>query len=135
LQRSHANAYVAFDFFVTAEHLLDWQYPGDANKQRRTDERRSEVLLQICSHIATGGKHFQVESPHHQSVKGSELRGGGFSPLGFQNNAFQVGRLFVNLDGSAAAIYGPSIEVTALASKILDLWNTRLAGNTSGGKP
>src|ERR1700674_5392518 len=62
------RAYTAFDFFVTAEHMLDWQYPGGTNKGRRAQEKKSEVLLQICSHVANGFKHFKVEDGRHKSV-------------------------------------------------------------------
>lgn len=62
------NTYTAFNFFVTAEHLLDWQYPGRANRSQRKQVRANSVILQICSHIANGAKHFQVEDKHHKSV-------------------------------------------------------------------
>src|SRR5215210_3209748 len=63
------NPYPAFDFFVTAEHMLEWVHPGYANKQPRTNLRKSNVLLQVCSHIANGSKHFEVEAPHHKQHK------------------------------------------------------------------
>jgi hypothetical protein len=34
MEQEPADPYPAFDFFVTAEHLLDWLWPG---------ERRSEI--------------------------------------------------------------------------------------------
>ncbi len=44
------NAYVAFNFFVTAEHLPDWMHPGP--DKRATEIRNASVLLQVCSHVA-----------------------------------------------------------------------------------
>jgi hypothetical protein len=119
---SPVDTYIAFDFFVTAEHMLDWQYPGDANKGKRNQERKSYVLLQMCSHIADGFKHFKVENTHHKSVTSSQVESGVFDPNVFQNDAFDVGRLVVELDGDAAANYGSHIEVTDLAAKILNFW-------------
>ncbi len=127
LQRSPVDTYAAFDFFVTAEHMLDWQHPGDAHKKRRTQERRKEVLLQICSQIASGAKHFKAESPQHQSVKSSREENGGFDRNAFQNNVFDVGRLVIELEGDAAAVLGSPVAVPALAAKILNLWRNRLA--------
>ena len=41
----HDFSYAAFDFFVTAEHLLDWKYPDDGvppiGIRKRTFERTS----------------------------------------------------------------------------------------------
>jgi hypothetical protein len=65
------DVYPAFDFFVTAEHLVDWYYPDTQDQKRRrdrTDLRNSEPLLQIVSHIANGAKHFEATAAHHQSV-------------------------------------------------------------------
>ncbi len=126
LKRSPIDTYAAFDFFVTAEHLLDWQHPGDVNQSRRKQERQKELLLQICSHIASGAKHFKAESSHHQSVKDSRKESGGFDGNVFQNDPFDVGRLVVELEGDAAARFGSSVEVTVLAERILNLWSSRL---------
>ncbi len=74
------------------------------------------MLLQICSHIANGFKHFRVEGPHHKSVTSSQVeidaldpdvfQNGAFDPDEFQNDPFDPGRLIVELDGDAAAKYG-----------------------------
>lgn len=45
LREAPNDAYVAFDFFVTAEHMLDWVYPGFSRKSQRTAERQSQVVL------------------------------------------------------------------------------------------
>ena len=57
------NAYIAFDFFVTAEHLLDWLYPGVAGRSHRSAARNSEILVcEVVSHLATGAKHMIPET-------------------------------------------------------------------------
>ena len=35
LMQDRNNPYLAYNFFVTAEHMLDWVYPGYANKNKR----------------------------------------------------------------------------------------------------
>src|SRR5262245_24876821 len=79
------NADAAFNFFVTAEHMLDWVYPKKANRQKRTVARKNSVWLQVCSHLANGAKHFEVEDPQHDSVSstGTSQRGGYFGGVYF----------------------------------------------------
>ena len=56
------DPYLAFNFFVTAEHIPDWI--GDKNI------RKSNAVLRACSHIANGAKHFEVD--RHNSVVNTE---------------------------------------------------------------
>jgi hypothetical protein len=74
------ETYAAFDFFVTAEHMVDWVY----NKPLRNNE----LLLRIVSHLATGSKHFIVSNPKHKSVSGLGIDGGAFQTDVFQTSAF-----------------------------------------------
>jgi hypothetical protein len=67
IERDPTDQYAAFDFFVSAEHMVDWILPGRANKDAREAIRESDVLLQLVSHIASGSKHFGAEARHHQS--------------------------------------------------------------------
>ena len=71
MEQDPANPYPAFDFFVTAEHLLDWLYPDSvesANVRIRKQRREIEPLLRVTSHLANGAKHFEAMAPHHKSV-------------------------------------------------------------------
>jgi len=54
------NAWRAFNFFVTAEHMADWK---DCKLLKTTDP-----LLALCSHIANGGKHFEKLHKKHKLV-------------------------------------------------------------------
>jgi hypothetical protein len=126
------NAYTAFNFFVTAEHLLDWVYPGRANKSQREQIRESSIALQICAHIANGAKHFQVEDKHHQSVSETMQTGAMYSGALFRGKLF-AGRLFpkaalvVHLKGDAEQSLGTSITALALAAMVLEYWEKQLA--------
>jgi hypothetical protein len=42
------NQYAAFDFFVTAEHMLDWEMPGYSRKKDREDEQNKHKILAVC---------------------------------------------------------------------------------------
>src|SRR5262245_38256943 len=80
IAESPTDQCAAFDFFVTAEHMVDWLYPGDGNCTKREQERGRNVLLQVCSHIASGSKHFQATAKHHTSVKDATVEQRGAWP-------------------------------------------------------
>ena len=125
LARIEANlldSYAAFDFFVTAEHMLDWVYPND--KEARRQERDSRVELRICSNIANGSKHFEATAKQHDTVSDTRIHKGRFS------NAFSSGfvtsRLMISLKGDADQTLGSEISVIAMANKVLAYWKGRL---------
>jgi hypothetical protein len=127
IESAPTDAYAAFDFFVTAEHLLDWVYPRTAGKPQRTRARASSILLQICSHVASGAKHFEVEDPRHESVSGTVAGGGYFAPsyfssLYFPSSYFAEPHLVVELAGKAKMKYGPKVPVLVLAKQLLEYW-------------
>lgn len=116
----------AFDFFLTAEHLLDWCYPGRANCDKRRQLRESTPLLSVVSHIANGAKHFRADAPHHNSVTGETAVERGISfPISLPL-AFPLADLVVDLDGSAAAEFGAQARVRDLAAALLEYWEPRL---------
>lgn len=120
LRSAPDDVYAAFDFFVSAYHILDWLHPNDRTG-REDDERRS-LLLQVCSHIANGAKHFQATAKKHTSVADVYSEEGAFQRDCFQADAFQVGGLVVELDGQAAQAFGTRLEVIDLARRVLEHW-------------
>ncbi len=123
--------YAAFDFFVTAEHMIDWLYPGYPNNGRRKDLRNSEPLLLICSHIANGSKHFQASAGHHNSVEKTEHHRGSFSNA--FSDGFDISYLEIHLtDDEVSRLHERGIslskknEVTVLAKMILDYWQVKI---------
>ena len=119
------DSLAAFDFFVTAEHMVDWIHLGHATKPIKTTERGNNIILQVCSQLANGAKHFVPYQDQHDKIKDLESRPGAFSPAFSQG--FPVAGLIVHLDGDAEADLGPSIFALELAEKILDHWRQRLA--------
>ena len=110
---------LAFNFFVTAEHILDWKYPGRANKSNREKLRNAEVRLQVTSHLASGAKHFDVEAKHHTSVKDT-------GRVGYWPEGYWPESLIVYLDGNAASLLSSQISVLDLASDVLQFWQSHL---------
>jgi len=129
------DPYRAYNFFITAEHMLDWVYPGKVNRIKRREVQAAEVLLQICSHVASGAKHFVAEAKHHSSVVRTGLRRGNpfRSPL-LQSPLLHGGGipgLYIALDGTARSLFGSSIRAIDLAERLFNFWRVhpRLSGH------
>lgn len=131
LKVSPHNPYVAVNFFITADSLVDWTYPGKPNdavaKRHRKGLRDSSLLLQVVFHLAAKAKHFKNLGEYHRSVNETKLVGGAFQWNFVQANAFQVGRLKVKFFPLAAAQLGKGDEMLAvdLAQDVYDDWEKR----------
>lgn len=130
LQAEPDNVDHAFNFFVTAEHILDWLHPGldSAARSARDALRSSDPLLELAAHLANGSKHFDRLSPRHQSVKSTGRRGGWFSPNWVAQNWFGRGyfsqpTLTVELQGRAERTYGSSATAVFLAEELVKFWS------------
>lgn len=122
-----SDPYPAFDFFVTAEHLLDWLYPGKEGQQQRTARREAEPLLQIVSHIAAGAKHRNPEASRHKSVERAEAVGTPYSNSAYGADTDGPGPLVVHLDENTTARLGiSSITTAGLAHRILEYWTNNM---------
>jgi len=128
VQESPVHPYPAFDFFITAEHLLDWKYPCRANKSERTALRAATPLLAITSHIASGAKHFRVEDKRHTSVEGHHFAEFGIEfPLSFPIS-FEPSSLVIELGDCSLDGYDKEISVVELAQLVLEYWDGVFTG-------
>jgi len=120
INKSPQDQYAAFDFFVTAEHILDWLYP-DSKKDRET-HRSSETLLRITSHIANGAKHFDAKAGHHKSVIGIEKNR--YVELGYVEEGYFLEPLLLHLTNDEANNLKTDTHVEAswLAKMVLEYW-------------
>ena len=120
------DSYAAFDFFVTAEHILDWQHPGYAGREHREAAKRDNLLLEITSHIANGAKHFIAGAAHHKSVAGIEKQG-------YADNYVEPGyveeSIVIHLsEAEAAALGARQVGAAELAHRVLEYWRSQLDG-------
>ena len=126
LKAAPFDPYLAFNFFITAECMLDWLYPGNSNRLTRENIRNSDILLQITSHIASGGKHFSNLSSHHKSVSDTTPSAGYFADYfpkeAFPKGYFGQGVLVIHLDGDAERTLGSTINAVHLAEMVLAYW-------------
>ena len=121
MQSDPSDEYAAFDFFVSAYHMLDWLHCKD--KKAKAAEEKRTPLLQVCSHLANGAKHFEATMKHHKAVcdvvaQEGKFFGGKFFGGGFYDT------LCVHLDEHTASLLGVGVEILAveLASKVLAFW-------------
>jgi hypothetical protein len=126
LERNPLDSYAAFDFFVTANCLVDWCWPSATASQLRAN-RRADTILRICEHLADGAKHFLLCRPH-QGVEGTRrVLGGGLATMRLGGTRLgERGRLVVVLESTEAAeLMKSEIPVLELASLVLQYWNRR----------
>ncbi|OQW69629.1 MAG: hypothetical protein BVN34_04810 [Proteobacteria bacterium ST_bin12] len=121
----------AFNFFTTAEHILDWLYPGQGGQAPKQREalKDNEVLLATVSHIANGAKHFDKLNKKHTSVSNTEHKKGLWAKQFWAKNAFAKGvwaepALLITLSGEAASQFGNNITALVLAEKVYMYWSS-----------
>ena len=126
---SGSDQYAAFDFFVTADSIVDWIYPEIYNDKAATEKqkkkqgelRKANVLLRIASHIANRAKHFVVT--RHNSVTGIEKSR--YVAKEYVADGYFNDPLLVHLTMDEATFLGVHeyIEVIQLARLVLQYWS------------
>jgi hypothetical protein len=110
----------AFNFFVTAEHMLDWRFPDPGGKSTRAAWRKREPLLQLVSHIASGAKHFEGLGDHHSSLIGSGLHHRHPNPM---MRRMMPSQLCIAAGGEVAAMLGGArVTAISLAKTVYAFW-------------
>lgn len=124
MRLSPGDSFAAFDFFVAAEAIVDWLWPGD--RKRREAARRLEPARTV-SHLASGAKHFEATEPRHASVLDvSAVPGRGTSVLG----RAILGQMQLGSKGHPSLVIrmadGQTIEAISLAASVLAYWEAEL---------
>jgi hypothetical protein len=125
LEADWLDQYAAFDFFITAHHLLEWLRQTPRSREGRRHEKNGAVLQSICAEIANGSKHFRPKHGADPSTGGTRLHKGAFREGAFSqafSEAFDITRLEFTLEGKAAKEYGATITAPTLARKVLAFW-------------
>src|SRR5262249_29700446 len=86
------DADMAFSFFVTADALVEWLYPGAAGEQQR-ERLHNEPLLRAVWDVASGASQLELK----------------------RNGGPAHGVLMVQLTGRAADKYGTRLSAVKLA--------------------
>ena len=134
---------LAWNFFVTAEHLPDWIYyqdmrTGGAERPDLLDGESpydfkmnlARPVLRICSHLANGAKHFHLKNTHLTSV-GDTVREmtGVFEDDVFEDDMFAeelMLRVYLTPpEQTALGRASADVDALALAAWVLEFWRTR----------
>jgi hypothetical protein len=127
MQSEPLNVCPAFDFFVTAHHLVDWIWPSAGRKQQKAN-RMADAIPRVCEHLANGAKHFLLTA-RHDAVSRLDADKGAFDPDGFDSRAFDTGVLWIELESDEAAELGaPRFTPIRLAQLVLEYWERRGVG-------
>lgn len=109
----------AINFFITAESMLDWKFPGDPNALVRKEYRNREPLLLVVWDLASKSKHRDLRS-QHKSVESSGMAGK------FFGGSFFEGPFFGTLSVTLTETYGNdgprSLSALELAGKVFEYW-------------
>jgi len=130
------NSYRAWNFFVTAEHLPDWL----ARSRPRLPKgfgikafKKDKPLLRICSHLASGGKHFTPNATH-TSVTSTRREEGWVDEDWIEEDWVESDELMVDLTPKEQeALQSPSASITAfsLATDVLAFWQQYFSGTST----
>lgn len=125
LNAEPTNPYIAYNFFVTAWHLLEWKYPDPNGTSERKRIKNEQPILQICEHLAVGAKHFIPGNKELNAVLDSE-KSSCWNTEAWAPNVWNwdiwASWLVVELEGEARKKYGSHIKVEELAHHVMEYW-------------
>lgn len=128
LKNDKSNIDLAFNYFVTIEHMPDWLR---MDKQSKKAIKDSSPILRVCSHLASGIKHFEPYD-NYNSVK-SVQEDSVYEDGVYEDNVFEKW-LTVNLDGDEIVEFGQhKLDAIELGQRVLEYWEDYLNGNSQQG--
>jgi hypothetical protein len=136
VSRNPADVFAAFDFLVTAWHLLEWKYPGKSSQKQREDMYKQYPILALCEHLAVGGKHFEPANKKLNSVsetrRDSVWERGVWAPGVWQRGTWKDD-LVVELTGEARVAFGARLTMKELADLVMKFWRETGGCSKSSG--
>jgi hypothetical protein len=108
----------AFNFFVTADSLLDQVLPGKKHKKERKRDRQNNDLLAFCHQVATGARHFESSRSVKSAASKRTVR-----RTALLINGHATYLLVGDDDGKKL---GETVTTLDLARQVLDYWKKRL---------
>jgi hypothetical protein len=109
-----AAQYAAFDFFVCALHLADWQHKATGASLNACQSYPDGALVR---HVANGAKHFAVSTARHATVRDTRVSAGAFQQAAFQPDAFATSsKLVIQLED------GRTEDAMVVAGRVLSHW-------------
>lgn len=126
MEASPFDQYAAFDFFITANSLIDWVHPDKTNprdnQKVRDDFRENNAALRVTAHLADGSKHFHAASPRRRSVVGTEKSR--YVEEGYVEDGYFEESLLIQLSQKEAQELGASLlDAISFARQVVELWS------------
>lgn len=122
---SPSDVFAAFDFIVTAWHLLEWTYPYKEGKVQRDALYLGHPILGLCEHLCVSGKHYAPTNPKLQAVQAS-FRNSAWARGVWAPGAWAQGvwldELVIQLSGIAKSEYGETLTMGQFADLVLEFW-------------
>lgn len=113
LEKSNDDPKIAFNFFVSVEHLPDW-----LGLRKLV---RENCILRIVSHIANGAKHFNLRDKRHKSVLKAEKSR--YVEKGYFEEGYVEEPLVIYLSEDETKEIGSSeIDAVKLAREVVEFW-------------
>lgn len=123
--KSPSDVYAAFDFVITAWHLLEWRFHGEDGRKTRERLREEHPILEVCEHLAVGGKHFEPTAKRHRTVKASRRsavwKRGVWAPRVWAPGLW-ADDLVIELAGPAKEAFGDKLPFPRFASLVMEFW-------------
>jgi hypothetical protein len=121
LEHTSHNQYAAFDFFITADCMVDWIFLGECGSL--SSFRKNNPIVKITSHVANGAKHFKANQ--HDSVL--DIVKKRYAAKGYVKEGYFADPLLFYLDEEGINLFGVTeIEAYELAQKVFEFWETHL---------
>jgi hypothetical protein len=125
VKANSADVFAAFDFTMTAWHLLEWRHQGSSNRAARDALCAQYPVLGLCEHLCVSGKHYAPTNPKHQSVLGtfrSSAWARGFWASGFWGKNVWKDGLVIELSGAARSALGDRLTMEQFADLVMAFW-------------
>jgi hypothetical protein len=143
VKENASDVFSAFDFVVTAWHLLEWRHPGNEGKNQRRTLLEHNPILAVCEHLCVSGKHYAPSDPRIDAVgasfRSSAWARGAWAPGSWAKGVWRD-ELLIDLSGPAADAFGERLTMDRLADLVMEFWrgpggcsaNTLSSGSTTG---
>ena len=119
-----SNVDFAYNFFVTIEHMPDWL---EMKKEAKKAIKDSSPILRVCSHLASGAKHF-IPFDNYKSVKSVQTESV-YEDGVYEDDVIEKW-LVINLDEYEIADFGQEkLDAIALGQSAVQYWEEYLDRN------